>query len=80
MGATEHMCGVEIWKGESFEGLRSSRERKSLSLNDEKLKSIRCGESRPQITSSHRNEQVIAITSPVPDVRQKSVPIKRYAP
>jgi hypothetical protein len=37
MGATEDMCGVEIWKGESFKGLRSSREWKNLSLNDRKL-------------------------------------------
>ena len=36
MSATEDKCGVEIWKGESFKGLRSSREWKSLSLNDEK--------------------------------------------
>ncbi|SHL22299.1 hypothetical protein SAMN05216428_101540 [Nitrosospira sp. Nsp11] len=52
MDATEDMCGVEIWKDESFEGLRSSREWKSLSLNHENFNQYAVVKAVPK---SHRH-------------------------
>lgn len=52
MGATEDMCDVEIWKGESFEGLRSSQEWKSLSLNDKNFNQYAVVKAVPK---SHRH-------------------------
>ncbi|BCT66907.1 hypothetical protein NNRS527_00477 [Nitrosospira sp. NRS527] len=75
MSVTEDMWW-KAWEGESFRE-RSSQELKGPSLDDEKFQSMR---EVKTVRKSPRNEQMIAITSPVLECAKNPLHIKHYAP